>query len=306
MLSMQRRVLGMNRRNADYILKYNPRYLYPRADSKILAKSLALEAGLPVPELYDTFQTVALLRQLKKRLRDHPSFVIKPEHGSGGEGILVLDQHGDGFQNSAGRILSESEVRYHIANILYGLYSLGGQSDRAMVEYRVKFDPVFSSISYRGVPDIRIIVFLGVPVMAMLRLPTKASNGRANLHQGALGVGVNMSSGITKHGVLGSHLLDVHPDTENPVVDTTIPHWQEMLQIACRSYEVFELGYFGIDIVLDKDRGPLILELNARPGLAIQLANRSGLLRRLEAVEKKRPLTENERLEFVRTELVGL
>ena len=48
------------------------------------------------------------------------------------------------------------------------------------------------------------------------------------------------------------------------------------------------LGYQGVDIVLDKDMGPLILELNARPGLNIQIANRAGLLLRLEAVERHR------------------
>ena len=37
----------------------------------------------------------------------------------------------------------------------------------------------------------------------------------------------------------------------------------------------------GCDIVIDKNLGPLILELNARPGLSIQLANNRGLLPRL-------------------------
>jgi D-alanine-D-alanine ligase-like ATP-grasp enzyme len=38
------------------------------------------------------------------------------------------------------------------------------------------------------------------------------------------------------------------------------------------------LGYLGADIVLDHRQGPLLLEANARPGLAIQIANGQGLL----------------------------
>jgi hypothetical protein len=37
---------------------------------------------------------------------------------------------------------------------------------------------------------------------------------------------------------------------------------------------------------LDKHRGPLLLEMNARPGLTIQLANGTGILQRLRLIEK--------------------
>jgi glutathione synthase/RimK-type ligase-like ATP-grasp enzyme len=58
--------------------------------------------------------------------------------------------------------------------------------------------------------------------------------------------------------------------------------------LAASCYELTGLGYQGVDIVLDKDKGPMILELNARPGLNIQMANRSRLLPRLNLVEKNR------------------
>ena len=45
-----------------------------------------------------------------------------------------------------------------------------------------------------------------------------------------------------------------------------------------------------IDLVLDENEGPLLLELNARPGLAIQMANGKGLVPRLRHIEGlKRP-----------------
>jgi glutathione synthase/RimK-type ligase-like ATP-grasp enzyme len=55
--------------------------------------------------------------------------------------------------------------------------------------------------------------------------------------------------------------------------------------MASRCYELSGLGYVGVDFVLDRNQGPLILELNARPGLAIQMANGNGLHHRLRKVQ---------------------
>lgn len=280
-------VLGINSRNLRYIMKYNRRRYYPLADSKITSKTLAEKAGIPVPEQYGIIDSVGESRRVVAGLKSKSSFVIKPEHGSGGDGVLVIStNHGDSFETSSGRVLSFSDLRMHVANILYGLFSLGGQMDRALIEAKVNFADIFADITYRGVPDIRVIVFQGVPVMAMLRLPTKQSQGRANLHQGAIGVGIELGSGRTRGGVLGSQLMTTHPDTEKSIVDFPIPYWDEILRISCQSYELFHLGYLGVDIVLDQERGPLVLEVNVRPGLAIQLANRRGLSKRLALINE--------------------
>jgi len=45
-------VLGLNERNTDFIMRLNPRRLYPRVDDKALTKQLAFDAGMAVPELY--------------------------------------------------------------------------------------------------------------------------------------------------------------------------------------------------------------------------------------------------------------
>jgi alpha-L-glutamate ligase-like protein len=151
----------------------------------------------------------------------------------------------------------------------------------------VHFSTVFERISFQGVPDIRVIVFRGFPVMAMVRLPTRASNGKANLHQGAVGTGIDIASGITLDGVIGYDVVTTHPDTMHAIAGLKIPEWDTILDISARCFEITGLGYIGVDIVLDRDRGPLVLELNARPGLAIQIANRQGLLRRLEICEQR-------------------
>jgi alpha-L-glutamate ligase-like protein len=280
-------VLGLNQRNAEYTLWHNPRKLYPLVDDKLRTKQLALSAGIAVPELYGVVEGEYRLRNLPGMLKHYSDFVIKPAYGSGGDGILLISGRlKDMYRKPDGFLISQEELKHHVANIVSGLYSLGGQPDKGLVEYRVQTDPLFEAISYQGVPDIRVIVFLGVPVMSMVRLPTRMSGGRANLHQGALGAGIDITNGITLSAVWRNDIVSEHPDTGNRVGGVKVPGWETLLRLASRCYQLTGLGYQGVDIVLDKDKGPLLLELNARPGLNIQIANRSGLLPRLNLVEQ--------------------
>ena len=105
------------------------------------------------------------------------------------------------------------EVKHHISGILSGLYSLKGHSDTAIIQAKIDKHSIFDNYSYGGIPDIRVIVFEGYPVMSMVRLPTKSSDGRANLHQGAIGAGINLSDGSTNNAVIKNQVVDIHPDT---------------------------------------------------------------------------------------------
>jgi alpha-L-glutamate ligase-like protein len=280
-------VLGLNARNARYTLEFNPRRLLPLVDDKLITKRLATAAGIAVPECYVVIEEEHEIHGVHERVGAHADFVVKPAQGSGGDGILVITGHSrGGYRKISGDVISRSALEHHLSNILSGMYSLGGQADKAIIEYRVRFDPVFEAISHQGVPDVRIIVFLGVPVMAMVRLPTRQSDGKANLHQGAIGAGIDVASGRTLRAVWQNEVIEEHPDTGNPVTAVTIPGWDRLLDIAARCYELTGLGYQGVDMVLDRDLGPLMLELNARPGLNIQIANQAGLLPRLDAVEE--------------------
>lgn len=299
----RRGVLSINDRNANFTLIYNRRDRYPLVDDKALTKTLARQHGVVVPELYAVVEIDRQIRDLPRLLAQHTEFVVKPARGSQGDGIIVVTgRAGDRYRAIDGTLYTNEELAFHLSNVLAGTFSLGGTTDKALIEYRVEFDPVFNAVAYRGVPDIRVVVFLGVPVMAMVRLPTRRSGGRSNLHRGAIGAGVDMASGRTLTAVFATSVVAAHPDTGEPIAGIEIPHWQRMLDIAARSYELTGLGYQGIDIVLDKTLGPMVLELNARPGLAIQIANRSGLRTRLEAVVRDRPnvLSVPERVAYAR------
>jgi alpha-L-glutamate ligase-like protein len=237
--------------------------------------------------LYQVVEYHGDLAALKKALWGRCDFVIKPARGAGGSGIvLVTGCREEGFINQSGELITWADLSYHLSDILSGIYSLGGLEDRAFIEALIHPDPVFDRVNYKGVPDIRIIAYRGVPAMAMLRLPTRLSDGKANLHRCAVGVGIDISQGQTVFGVHGSRIITHHPDTGNPLQGISVPHWEIMLAIAARASEMTGLGYLGVDLVIDREKGPLLLELNARPGLQIQLANGRGLRSRLELIDQ--------------------
>ncbi len=268
-------------------MRFNPRRLYPLVDDKLKTKQLALKAGIAVPDLYGVIETQHDIRRLPEMVRHRMEFVLKPAHGSAGDGIVVIaGRSGRHYRTISGDLLDEDFLEHHLSNAVSGQFSLGGIQDTVIVESMVHFSPHFERLSYQGVPDIRVIVFRGFPVMAMVRLPTRLSHGKANLHQGAVGAGVDLATGTTLGGVMNGEILDAHPDTGVAIAGLAIPDWDTMLDISARCFELTGMGYIGVDLVLDRDLGPLVLELNVRPGLAIQIANQQGLLRRLEICEQ--------------------
>ena len=280
-------ILGMNSRNIDYIGRHNDRSRYPLVDNKLKTKQAAEQQGMSVPELFGVVRIQYEVQDLERILEGIEKFVIKPAQGSGGKGILVItERRGDEFVKSTGAVLDYRDIKRHTSNILSGLYSLGGRPDVAMIEDMIDFDQMLSNYSHEGVPDIRVIVYHDFPVMAMMRCSTHASDGKANLHQGAVGVGIDIVTGQSLYAVQNNIKVDRHPDTGYRFDELALPHWDQVLKLSSGCYEMTGLGYFGADIVLDKNKGPVVLELNARPGLAIQIANQTGLAKRLQLVQK--------------------
>ncbi len=270
---------------------------FPLVDDKLRMHALCRRIGVPTPEVYSEIAYHSMLRYLPSYLGDHQEFVIKPNCGSAGRGVLVItgrDAHGYVRHNA--EELSLDQLRQHLSDILSGMYSLGGQPDKAIIQQRIRLHPAFEAITYKGIPDIRVILYRHEPAMAMLRLPTKESNGRANLHQGGIGTGVDLASGLTHRAVQKNRFVDFHPDTGMPVVGMQVPYWNEVLDMSRRVSEAVGLGYIGVDIVVDADEGPMLLEANARPGLAIQIANGRGLVPRLNDIDDRLELPRKARV----------
>ncbi len=278
-------VLGLNRRNHGYLFRYNGRTGYRLVDDKRATKAVLAAHGVPTPAERDACDAQWRVDGLVARLKRTDGFALKPARGAGGAGIVVVtSRDGDRFRKASGATLSPRDIAAHACDVIAGVYSPGGRGDVVLVEELLVAEPVLGALAHRGVPDVRVIVFRGVPVLAMLRLPTRRSDGRANLHLGGLGVGIDLATGTTTHGIAGRRAVAVHPDVGRPLAGTVVPRWDDVLALAVRAADAVGLGFLGVDVVLDAGRGPLVLELNARPGLGIQAANRRGLRPVLERV----------------------
>jgi alpha-L-glutamate ligase-like protein len=296
-------LLGLNRRNHDLIARYNPRALFQIVDHKVKTKSALSALNLPAAETLAVYHTHREIADFVGQSRNWPEFVVKPAQGAGGEGIIIIvGRRATDFVSSGGRVLSARDMESHLSDILSGIYSLNQRYDDALVESRLVPHTMLGRLSFRGLPDIRVIVFRGVPLMAMLRVATRRSRGRANLHAGGIGIGIDLVTGKTTHALWGETWTAAHPDTGAPLCGVQLPCWGELLMVAARCADAVALGYLGVDLTVDEKGKPLVLELNARPGLSIQLANRRGLRPLIEEVERRnlRHLTVTERVRFGR------
>ena len=278
-------ILGMNARNLSYIRPSNLQNAIRLANNKLRSKETLFKAGVPVPKVYGIIRNRRELEVF--RWGDLPkSFVLKPNCGGGGKGIKVIfgQKKDQSWVSTEGGKVTIKDLRNHIMDIFEGFYSFSGSSDIAFFEERIKLLKTLKPYSYKGIPDIRVIVYNKVPVMAMLRLPTKESEGKANLHMGGIGLGVDIATGVTTNAVMRDFLIEKHPDTKLTLSGIRIPRWKEILEIAIKCQEVSKLGYIGVDIAIDSERGPVVLEINAHAGLSIQIANLSPLKYRLQKV----------------------
>ncbi|MFZ2154452.1 MAG: sugar-transfer associated ATP-grasp domain-containing protein [Candidatus Moraniibacteriota bacterium] len=284
------KLLGMNARNLRFIRPNNPKKAIRIADDKLLSKKILKSGGIPVPKLIAKIKNYENLDNFNWNLLPN-SFALKPTRGFGGEGIIVVygkkKNRPDAWIKADGSIITIEDFRNHIRNILDGSFSLSGVPDTAFFEERLRLLKLFKPYSFKGIPDIRVIVYNKVPVMAMLRLPTRESGGKANLQQGAVGVGIDLASGVTTTAVQGkkSKIIDTIPNSRLSVSGLRIPFWREILELAVKTQEISGLGFLGADVAIDKERGPVFLEVNARAGLSIQVANQAGLRERIERVD---------------------
>jgi len=281
-------ILGINARNLTYLRPSNSLRAIRIADNKLLAKKILARNGLPVLQTYSTIRRIEELKTFD--WANLPStFTLKPNKGFGGEGILVIygrkKKPPYPWVKADKKLIEIKDLQDHVLNILEGNFSRTSLPDVAFFEERIKLLKLFKPYSYRGIPDIRVIVYNSVPIMAEMRFPTKESSGKANLHLGGIGVGIDMGTGTTTTAIQNDKIIEYIPKTRISLKGIQIPDWKEVLQLAINAQQITKIGFLGIDIVIDREKGPIILELNARPGLSIQIANLAPLNERLQRVK---------------------
>ncbi len=280
-------ILGLNARSQLFAYRYNPLKNKKIADSKVRTASVLRKAGIPTPKIYKKFRDPRQV--LEFDWNKLPSaFALKPSKGLGGEGIVVVkkrSEDGKGWITTQRKKITPEDLSLHALDIVEGAFSMTSEPDTALVQEYVGRHKLLRKFAYRGTPDIRVIVFNKVPVMAMLRLPTKESGGRANLHQGAIAVGIDIATGITTRAIWHGEQIVFKPGTKRKLRGIKIPDWTKVLETAVGAQVASGLGYLGVDIVLHPELGPMVLEMNAQPGLQIQMANAAGLRKRLDRVE---------------------
>src|SRR3990170_1389730 len=280
-------ILGLNARTQLFTYRYNSLQGKKIADSKLQTARVLGKTEVTLPKIYKKFKNPEDIEKFDWESLPN-SFAVKPSRGLGGEGIIVVKKKikdGEGWITTQRERVTVDDLKFHVLDILEGAFSMRNEPDVAFIQEYVGRHKAFKKYAYRGTPDIRIIVFNKVPVMAMLRLPTKESGGRANLHQGAVGVGIDIATGITTNAYWHGKYIYSKPGTKRKLNGIKIPNWTLILEIAVNCQMITDLGYVGVDIVLHPEKGPQVLELNPWPGLQIQLANRAGLKKRLERVE---------------------
>ncbi|MEK7526437.1 MAG: sugar-transfer associated ATP-grasp domain-containing protein [Patescibacteria group bacterium] len=280
-------ILGLNARSQLFTYPYNSNKGKKIAASKIQTNKVLTKADIPTPKIYKKFRSPQDTQTFNWEKLPN-AFALKPSRGLGGEGIIVVKKKatdGRGWISTNRQRVTIDDLKLHILDILEGAYSLGNVPDVAFIQEYVGRYKSLRKYAFRGTPDIRIIIFNKIPVLAMLRLPTKESGGRANLHQGAIGVGVDIATGITTKAIWHGVYIKYKPETKRKLHGVKLPQWTKTLETAVNAAIAADLGYSGVDIVLHPDKGPMVLELNSMPGLQIQLANGVGLRKRLDRVE---------------------
>jgi len=278
-------ILGQNARNLNFISKYNDDLAKSLADSKIKTKEFLSKKWVKIQESLAVIKNHKELEDFDLNSLPLP-FVVKPNSGYWWKWIIVFEKKDkeNNFITTDLEKYSLKNLQNHISDILDGFYSLSGSRDRAIFERKIILDHSIELLWKFWLPDIRVIVFNSVPVIAMMRVPTANSKWKANLHMWACWLWVDIWSGKITYITQFRKMIKSIPGIWD-VRWVEIPHWEEILKLAVKVQQVTNIWYIWCDIVLDNNFGPLLLEMNVRPGLEVQVANKIPLLERLKKVQ---------------------
>lgn len=289
-----RDILWLNARNLLYIKPFNPKKNIRLANNKLKTKIFLEKREIPFPQTYGTIRNQSDLDNFSFGALPHHTFVIKPTHGSKGKGILIVkkttDEEGSHHYHVSNDTdkepITEKEIKNHISDIIDGKYTISNKRDTALIEEKLLPSSSFQQFCEWWLADIRVIVSNLVPVAAMLRVPTQASGGKANLAQGWVAMGIDIATwAITTLYYNNKRYTNYFPKPFAHLKGTKIEFRNTLLTYSSQIQLYVNLGYLALDWVITDD-GPKLLEINARAGLEIQNVSGLWLKQRLDRISK--------------------
>lgn len=278
-------LLWQNERNLKYIGEYNDKYAKNLADSKLKTKEFLQNKWVNVSNTLLVIRDYKELQDLDLNSLETP-FVLKPNSWYWWKWILVIDKKDDTwkFITNDWESYSKDKLIHHIKDILDWFYSLSWSRDKAIFEKKIVLDSSIELLWKYWLPDIRVIVFNMVPVMAMLRVPTANSKWKANLHSWACWVWIDIWTWKLTYITHFRKIVKSIPGIWD-IRNIEIPLWDDVLKLALKVAQATKIWYLWCDVVLDDNVWPLLLEVNVRPWLEVQVANLHALWDRLKKVQ---------------------
>jgi len=249
-------LLGQNARNLNYILEHNDEDSKILADSKLKTKDFLSKKWISVSPSIAIVKDIIELDSFDFFSLPLP-FVIKPNQWYWGKWIIIIDKIEDEFfiwnDNTK---YSQLDLKKHSEEILQWFYSLSWNRDKVIFERKIVLHHSIELLWKFWLPDVRIIVFNLVPVMAMLRVPTQNSKWKANLHMWACWVWIDIWTWkLTNINQFGKSIKSIPWIWD--VRNIELPFWQEILLLASKVQNVTSIWYVWCDIVLDDIKWPI-------------------------------------------------
>jgi len=300
-------ILWANKRYLKYIKPLNPKKEIKLADSKLKTKKLLENLDIPHPKLLDVIRNRKQLQQYDFSKFVNQEFVVKPNKWSKWKGIMICKIIPFGENNekylikASWQLLTEDEFKKHLADILDGRYSLTLGGDIILIEEKIEPSEEFKIFCKYWLADIRLITMNLVPIMAMLRYPTKASWWKANIAAGWIGFWIDIWSWKIVSMYKDRKIYQKEfPSEYKDFKWKQIPYWDDILLYSSQIQFFTNIWYLGLDWTIAKN-GPNLIEINARAGMEIQLVNWEGLETRLRKVEDLKVTSPSKGVEIWKT-----
>lgn len=201
--------------------------------------------------------------EVKEFLSNHTRTVVKPNSGSQGKGVRLLE------------VTCQEDI-----DSLAEKYA----GRRMVLEEVVVQDPVIGSINSSSLNTIRIYTFSGKSGVPMI-MGAAGRFGRSgsvidNLHNGGLAVIINAESGcVISDGMDSLHnIYDCHPDSGIKFRGFHYPYWNRVRELALQAASlVAGANHIGWDIAINSDGQAELVEGNTEPDFdLIQVQDQKG------------------------------